>query len=116
MEELADVLYVTRALFARLAPHLTVWTDNDPNMSTRDPVVSRALRMPPAWPMFPERDQTAGRMFRIRVVAVGTGAARYSRVVVAAADFQNAPPQVNIMLRERGSFVTSDMLNAGNNE
>jgi general secretion pathway protein K len=116
VEELADVLYVTPALFARLAPHLTVWTDDDPNMSTRDPVVARALEDAAGVADVTERYQTAGRMFRISVVAFGTGAARYSRVVVAAADFQNAPPRVNIMLRERGSFVTSDTLNARNNE
>jgi general secretion pathway protein K len=112
VEELADVLYVTRALFARLAPHLTVWTDDDPNMSTRDPVVAQALADAAGVAEVTGRYQTEGRMFRISVVALGTGNARYSRVVVAAADFQNAPPRVNIMLRERGSVVTDDIRNA----
>ena len=43
VDELADVLGMTPDLFARLAPHLTVLTDGDPDMSTRDPVVARAL-------------------------------------------------------------------------
>jgi general secretion pathway protein K len=38
--ELADVLGMTPELFARLAPHLTVLTDGDPDISTRDPVGS----------------------------------------------------------------------------
>jgi general secretion pathway protein K len=116
VEELADVMYVTPALFARLAPHLTVWTDTDPEMSTHDPVVARALADVAGVADVTGRDLTASRTFRISVVAFGTGASRYSRVVVAAADFQNAPPRVDIMLRERGQFVTSDTLDARDNE
>jgi general secretion pathway protein K len=115
IEELVDVLYVTPALFARLSPHLTVWTDTDPEMSTRDPVVARALADVAGVADVTGRDLTVSRTFRISVVAFGTGGARYSRVVVAAADFQNAPPRVNIMSRERGSLVTSDTLDAPDN-
>jgi general secretion pathway protein K len=43
VEELTDVLGMTPELFARMAPHLTVLTDSDPDMSTRDPLVARAL-------------------------------------------------------------------------
>ena len=43
VDELADVLGMSPDLFARMAPHLTVLTDGDPDMSTRDPVVARAL-------------------------------------------------------------------------
>ncbi len=35
--DLNDVLGMTPALFARLAPHVTVWTTDDPDMTTRDP-------------------------------------------------------------------------------
>src|SRR5271168_2184939 len=39
VDELADVLGMTPDLFARLEPHLTVLTDGDPDMSTRDVIV-----------------------------------------------------------------------------
>jgi general secretion pathway protein K len=37
------VMGMTPALLARLRPHLTVFTDTDPDMTTRDPLVARAL-------------------------------------------------------------------------
>jgi general secretion pathway protein K len=43
LEELGAVLGMTPELLARLRPHLTLYTDADPDMSTRDAVVARAL-------------------------------------------------------------------------
>jgi len=43
VDELALVLGMTPELLERLRPHLTVYTDSDPDMTTRDPVVARAL-------------------------------------------------------------------------
>lgn len=43
LDELDAVMGMTPALLARLRPHLTVFTDEDPDMSTRDPFVARAL-------------------------------------------------------------------------
>jgi general secretion pathway protein K len=101
VEELADVLGMTPDLFARMAPHLTVLTDGDPDLSTRDPLVARALTDAAGVADVSEAgEQTADQMFRINVTAVGQGAARYSMVVVASADFQNTSPRVNIVLRE----------------
>jgi general secretion pathway protein K len=108
VEELADVLSVTPDLFARMAPHLTVLTDSDPDMSTRDAVVARALRdATGVADLTGEAEQTAEEVFRISATARGTGTARYSIVTVATADFQSADPHVSILLRERGSAVTN---------
>jgi len=108
VEELADVLGVTPDLFARMAPHLTVLTDSDPDMSTRDAVVARALRdATGVADLTGEAEQTAEEVFRISATARGTGTARYSIVTVATADFQSADPHVSILLRERGSAVTN---------
>ena len=43
LDELGAVMGMTPALLARLRPHLTVFTDDDPNMTTRDPFVAQAL-------------------------------------------------------------------------
>jgi general secretion pathway protein K len=99
--ELADVLGMTPDLFARMAPHLTVLTDGDPDLSTHDPVVARALV--DAAGVADDVGgtlQLADQLLRIHVTAVGKGAARYSLVVVASADFQSAARRVNILLRE----------------
>jgi general secretion pathway protein K len=106
--ELADVLGMTPVLFARMAPHVTVLTDGDPDMSTRDPVVAHALTdAAGVADVTEEGEQTADQMFRISVTAVGAGATRYSTVAVASADFQNPSPRVNILLREHRGPVTN---------
>lgn len=43
LDELGDVLGMTPELLLRLRPHLTLYTDDDPDAATRDPVVARAL-------------------------------------------------------------------------
>jgi general secretion pathway protein K len=105
VDELADVLGMTPDLYARMAPHLTVLTEGDPDLSTRDPVVARALTDAGG-----AADDTGNmtvepgdQVLRIEATAIGAGLARYSLVVVASADFQNAAPQVNILLREHDS-------------
>ena len=106
--ELADVLGMTPDLFQRLAPHLTVLTDGDPDMSTRDLVVAQALTdAAGVADDISGSQQTADQVLRIAVTAVGNGAARYSSVVVASADFQNASPHVKILLHERGIMLTN---------
>ena len=99
--ELADVLGMTPEVFARMAPHLTVLTDGDPDLSTRDPVVARALV--DAAGVADDAGsvlQIADQLLRVHVTALGKGGARLSLVVVAAADFQSPTPRVNILLRE----------------
>jgi general secretion pathway protein K len=106
--ELADVLGMTPELWARLEPHLTVLTDGDPDLSTRDPVVARALT--DAAGVADDTGaapQTADQLLRVSVSAVGRNGGRYSLVVVASADFQSRSPRVNILLRERGGGLTT---------
>jgi general secretion pathway protein K len=43
LEELGAVLGMTPDLLARLAPHVTLFTEDDPTSATRDPVVAQAL-------------------------------------------------------------------------
>lgn len=108
VNELTDVLGMTADLYARLAPHLTVLSDDDPDMSTRDPVVARALS--DAAGIADDAaavPQTGDEVLRISVTAVGRQSARYSQVVVASANFRNASPRVNILLRQRVSPVKS---------
>jgi len=101
VDELADVLGMTPDLFGRAAPHLTVLTDGDPDLTTRDPVVARALvDSAGVADDTGGSPQTADQVLRITATAIGAGAARYTAVVVAAADFQNASPHVNILLRD----------------
>lgn len=112
--ELADVLGMTPGLFRRMAPHLTVLTDSDPDLSTRDPVVARALvDAAGVADDTSGAQQTGDEILRISVMAVGRGATRYTEEVVASADFQNASPRVNILWRERGGAWTNDTV-AGN--
>ena len=102
--ELGDVLGMTPDLLARLTPHLTVLTDGDPDMSTHDAVVARAVSdAAGVADLSGGVEQTADQVLRISATAVGNGPARYSMVIVASADFQNASPRVNILLRERDS-------------
>jgi general secretion pathway protein K len=105
--ELKDVLGMSPGLFARMAPHLTVLTDSDPDMSTRDPVVARALAdAGGVADVAGAVQRTQAQTLRIDVTAIGTGSARYSVAVVASADFQNTSPHVRILLRERGKPMT----------
>lgn len=101
--DLNDVLGMTPALFARLAPHVTVWTTDDPDMTTRDPVVKKALAevSPTADPTAVAPPQSVGEVLRIVATALGKGGARHTVTVVASGDFQRADPHVAILLRVR---------------
>jgi general secretion pathway protein K len=80
VDELGLVLGMTPELLARLAPHLTVYSESDPDASTSDPVVEAALGNPPPLPAADE----AG-VFVATVVAEARGlnhSAFAERVVV----------------------------------
>nr|WP_294521227.1 type II secretion system protein GspK [uncultured Rhodopila sp.] len=114
VDELADVLGMTPALLERLAPHVTVLTDSDPDITTRDPIV--ALALTDAAGVAEEvltAQQTAEDIVRISVTALGRDAARYSEEVVAAADFQSGAPRVNILLRQRVTAAVNGTRIAG---
>jgi general secretion pathway protein K len=110
VDELADVLGMTRALFDRLAPHLTVFTDGDPDLTTHDPVVARALTDAAG-----ESDttsvaqQSAEDVMRISVTALGRDGARYAATVVTSAELQDGPPRVKILLRQRLGVPTDGL-------
>jgi general secretion pathway protein K len=101
VDELADVLGMTPDLLARLVPHVTVLTDGDPDMSTKDPVVARALADSAGGTDDSGEQPAADRILRIHVVAIGAGATRYGLTVVASANFNSAAPRVNILMRRR---------------
>jgi general secretion pathway protein K len=106
VDELRDVLGMTPDLFARLAPHLTVLTDGDPDLSTRDPVVARALTDAAGVADDSTNGQpAAGPLLRISATAVGSGRAVYPLVVVSSADFQNGTPRIRILLHEHDTSV-----------
>nr|WP_294511304.1 type II secretion system protein GspK [uncultured Rhodopila sp.] len=114
VDELADVLGMTPALFERLAPHVTVLTDSDPDMTTRDPIV--ALALTDAAGVAEDAltaQQTAEDIVRISVTALGRDAARYTEEVVAAADFPSGTPRVNILLRQRVTGAVNGIRIAG---
>jgi general secretion pathway protein K len=46
IDEVGDVLGMTPDLLMRLRPHMTVYSDRDPDSTTRDPVVAAALGVP----------------------------------------------------------------------
>jgi general secretion pathway protein K len=100
--ELADVLGMSPALLQRLAPHVTVLTNSDPDMTTRDAVVSRALTDAAG-----VAGGTAGaldsadQVLRITVTAIGQESARYGAMVVASADFHGKSPRVDVLFRQR---------------
>ena len=93
--ELRLVLGMSPALVARLAPHLTLYTDSDPDARRADPVVARALALaglpPPTGALPPPRVVTVvaegvaaggGRFTRRAVVSLGPDrAGRNFRIV-----------------------------------
>jgi general secretion pathway protein K len=100
VQELRLVLGMTPGLYARLAPHLTVLTGADPDLSTHDAVVARALSDAigvgdVATVAVPDEDD----VLRLIATAIGTGGARYAVQVVATADFASASPVVRILSR-----------------
>jgi len=102
---------MTADLYARMAPHLTVLSDDDPDMSTRDPIVARALSdAAGAADAGAAEPRTGDAVLRISVTALGHQSARYSLVVVASADFHNASPRVNVLLRQRVNTVTNRLI------
>ena len=116
VHELTYVLGMSADLYARLAPHLTVLSDDDPDMSTRDPVVARALSDASGVADDAATSQTAAtartgdEMLRIHATALGPQSSRYSIVVVASANFRNSSPRVNILLRQRVDAVTTQAM------
>jgi general secretion pathway protein K len=103
VEELRLVLGITPALYDRMAPHLTVLSDDDPDSTTLDPVVARTLAdaagTDDSLTAAPTgRSDTA---LRITATAVGPSDTRYSIMEVVEGLFQSPSPEVRILLRQR---------------
>ena len=108
VDELAEVLGMTPGLLAALAPHLTVLTDSDPDLSTRDRVVAQALTDAAGVADDSADQQQAGdAVLRISATALGPGRRIYPLVAVVSADFQGRAPRLKILLHERGAPVTT---------
>lgn len=76
LDELHDVLGMTPDVLAALAPHLTLYSDRDPDLATTDPVVWTALR---DTGVAGRSGQASGQVVRITATAQrpdGTRAAR----------------------------------------
>lgn len=78
LEEAHAVMGMTPALLARLRPHLTVFTDEDPDMSTRDPLW-RARWLPSATRLSGQVRWSAGRLRHRRRAWGGRFAIRRAR-------------------------------------
>ena len=80
--EVGLVLGITPELLARLSPHLTLYTDTDPDARRADPVVARALALagtaPPTGPLPPARVVT------VVAAAVADTGARFTRQAVVS--------------------------------
>ncbi|HQT75522.1 MAG TPA: type II secretion system protein GspK [Rhodopila sp.] len=103
VEELRHVLGMTPALYARMAPHLTVLTDSDPDQSTADPVVAQALT-DAAGGSADAAAASGGVMdpvLRITATAIGTGGTRYTVTEVTTTALHNAESRMRVLLRER---------------
>jgi general secretion pathway protein K len=100
--ELGDVLGMTPELLARLAPHLTVMTDADPDLTTRDPIVARALTDVGVTDAMQVQGGLGDPVLRVRATALGNSGARVSVTEVVTPDFAAATPRLDILLRRRG--------------
>jgi general secretion pathway protein K len=101
VQEVTDVLGMTPELFKRLAPHLTVLTDTDPDLTTSDPVVRQALTDASGIADDAQTTPTiTDPVVRIEATSIGKDGGRFRLLVVASTDFQAADPHVNILLRE----------------
>lgn len=97
--ELGNVLGMTPNLLALLRPHLTVFTDSDPPMTTRDPVVALALAAAG------QRDADAGEtgtgLVSVTADAQGQGHARYRVHVVVRLNAQPEGRRYETLAYER---------------
>lgn len=103
VDELRFVLGVTPALFARLAPHLTVWSDGDPDLSTQDPVVAQALvdTASAAQEVEITSSGQADAELRISALAVGTGEGRMLLTEVVTSGLRGRPPRLRVLFRSQ---------------
>jgi general secretion pathway protein K len=89
VDELALVLGMTPSLLETLRPHLTVWTNSDPDGRTQDPVVAAAL----GYPQAPAGGETGPMIVTIAVRAGSLNGATFAeRVAVRVNPLPGHPP------------------------
>lgn len=102
VNELQFVLGMTPALFNALAPHLTVWTDDDPDMSTHDPVVAQALAdSTNGSPLLGSAGEGVDDVLRVTASASGPDGTLSILQEVVANDLRARPPRLRILFRRR---------------
>jgi general secretion pathway protein K len=77
--ELSNVLGMTPAILNRLAPHLSIYSTAQPQLSTADPVVAAALRDVAEGQDIAAPAPAASRILSITATVVGPGDARATR-------------------------------------
>jgi general secretion pathway protein K len=105
VEEVGAVLGMTPALMARLRPHLTVFTEDDPDAATPDLVVAAALadvaRGAPA-----ALTQAGGRsvveIARITAIAEGSRGLSFGERFIVRTNARTGPRRYEILSREMG--------------
>ncbi len=102
MDELGSVLGMTPALLARLRPHLTVFTDADPDATTTDPLVAAALAdAGEAVPVRAAGELEWVEVARITVVVQGSGGGSFGEHVVVRTYGRTDGRPYEILLRDR---------------
>ncbi len=93
VSELRLLLAMTPELYARLAPHLSTYTESTPDLKTADPQVRAVLQSLRAEGVQPLAFDEPG-VFRVTAAATGREGGRFTRVAVIrlAAQGANAPP------------------------
>ena len=99
LDELEAVFGMTPDMLGRLRPHLTIFTDDDPDMATRDPIVAQAL-------VLAGQGGTAGvegvtGLVSITADARGRGRAHFTVHVVVRTNAQAEGRRYEILAHER---------------
>jgi general secretion pathway protein K len=98
-DELGGVLGMTPELLARLRPHLTVFTDGDPNAATQDVVVARALVT--VGQRGVEADEGSTGLVSVTADARGPGQTRFAVHVIVRTNARPEGRRYDILSYER---------------
>ncbi len=104
IDDLRPVLGMTPDLLSRLRPHLTVFTDSDPDMATQDPVVAQAL-------VLAGQGGTAGDVGAVELLSItadarGPRGTHYGLHVVARVNARTDGRRYEILVHERSANNT----------
>ncbi len=99
IDELGLVLGITPELLVRLRPHLTVYTETDPGLTTRDPVVLRALAA--AGQLDADVDEGGEELVSVTADAHGAGHGRFTIRVVVRTNARPEGRRYDILAHER---------------